>query len=205
MKINPEKPTSWFNPLYSKSNAKGDGIPWAHMETHPHFKRWLTQHSLQSKQGHALVVGCGLGDDAIELENRGFKVTAFDVSEKAIEFCLKRFPLSSVKFEVADLFADLSHWKNQFDFVLEIYTIQALPPKYESEVISKVRGFLAPEGILLVIALVSDEERALEKGPPWELTSAHRQSFLDTGLSLIHSDEIKRDNGGFVYISTFKG
>jgi hypothetical protein len=30
---------------------------------------------------------------------------------------------------VADLFNPPSEWKHHFDFVLEIYTIQALPPK----------------------------------------------------------------------------
>ena len=42
--------------------------------------------------------GCGMGDDAIELERLGFVVTAFDVSHTAIKLCKERFPQSKVSF-----------------------------------------------------------------------------------------------------------
>ena len=37
--------------------------------------------------GKALIIGCGLGDDAIGLENIGFTVTAFDISQHCIDWC----------------------------------------------------------------------------------------------------------------------
>jgi len=95
--IQENQPSDWFEPLYAGSNTDGDGVPWANMETHPSFGRWLTQNPLAGDGKLALVVGCGMGDDAIELESLGFQVTAFDVSETAIKLCKERFPQSTRK------------------------------------------------------------------------------------------------------------
>ena len=56
------------------------------MQTHPSFAKWLNENTLVGVGKSALVIGCGMGDDAIELEALGFRVTAFDVSETAIKF-----------------------------------------------------------------------------------------------------------------------
>ena len=130
LSINEDEPTDWFDTVYSNTDISGNNVPWANMTTHPIFQKWLDQNKLIGNGKSALVVGCGLGDDAITLEQLGFKVTAFDVSKQAIALCKKRFPDSKVNFVQADLLKGLSKWKHQFEFVLEIYTIQALPPKY---------------------------------------------------------------------------
>ena len=78
-----DDPTSWFEPLYRDTEPDGDGVPWANMETHPSFQQWLSRHDLKGDGQRALVIGCGMGDDAVELASRGFQVTAFDVSESA--------------------------------------------------------------------------------------------------------------------------
>ena len=158
--IREDRPTDWFEPLYARSGNDGSGIPWANMKTHPSFSEWLAQNSLEGTGKFALVVGCGMGDDAIELEFRGFQVTAFDVSDTAIQYCKDRFPESNVSFVQADLLKEQSNWDRKFDFVLEIFTIQALPPKYEDDLIQNISKFVAPGGNLLVIAEVSDEERS---------------------------------------------
>lgn len=164
--VQENQPTNWFEPLYAGSDTNGEGVPWANMATHPSFDSWLTKNSLEGDGKLALVVGCGMGDDAIELETRGFKVTAFDVSETAIKFCKERFPQSKVEFLQADLLETQSQWQQNFDFVLEIYTVQALPPKYEKELIKNISNFVAPDGQVLVIAEVGNEERSFKNGPP---------------------------------------
>ncbi|MCB9426188.1 MAG: class I SAM-dependent methyltransferase [Flavobacteriales bacterium] len=137
-KISETEPTDWFEELYNDANVSGKGVPWATMDTHTLFKKWLETNKLDGKGKTALVVGCGMGDDAITLEKMGFEVTAFDVSGKAIEYCQERFKDSTVKFVTADLLKEIPEWSRQFDFVLEIYTIQALPPKYEHQVIEQI-------------------------------------------------------------------
>lgn len=128
IQIRQDEPLGWFEDLYGSSDTAGDGVPWANMETHPAFAEWLGTHDLVGGGKSALVVGCGMGDDAVELEARGFDVTAFDVSDSAIKYCKERFPRSGAEFVQADLFDPPAIWTASFDFVLEIYTVQAVPP-----------------------------------------------------------------------------
>ncbi len=205
--VQENQPSNWFEPLYAGSNKNGEGVPWANMDTHPSFGNWLKKNPLEGDEKSALVVGCGMGDDAIELEALGFQVTAFDVSETAIKFCKERFPQSKVEFVQADLLVTQPHWKRKFDFVLEIYTVQALPPKYEMELIQNIADFVASDGQLLVIAEVSKEERSFENGPPWLLTSQHIDSFVSCGLKVV-GKYVEQDSSNIgelgTYVTTFK-
>ena len=204
--INPneERPTDWFEPLYASSNTSGEGVPWANMQTHPYFQEWLETHSMDGQGKKAMVVGCGLGDDAIELENLGYEVTAFDVSESAIELCKKRFPESKVNFVQADLFNLPSEWNRAYDFVLEIYTVQALPPKYESESIRNIAQLVSESGELLVIAQVNKGPRDFAVGPPWLLTPDHRVKFEEQGLNIEETREKPTTSGNnMVFFTLF--
>jgi len=183
--VNENQPSNWFEPLYADSNTNGEGVPWANMETHPSFANWLTENQLNGDGKSALVVGCGMGDDAIELDALGFEVTAFDVSESAITFCKERFPHSKVEFVQADLLENQPQWQKKYDFVLEIFTVQALPPKYEKDLIQNICNFVSPKGNLLVIAEVGGEERTFENGPPWLLTPQHIDSYESCGFKVI--------------------
>jgi len=153
----------------------------------------------------ALVVGCGMEDDAIELEKIGFEVTAFDVAESAVELCKKRFPESQVNFVQGDLIAGIPEWEAQFDFVLEIFTIQALPPKYEKGLIENLSSFLAKNGEIMVITEVQHAKRVFEVGPPWLLNDNYIQSFENCGLSLVNSTkDNKPEIGDECHLSIFK-
>ncbi|MCK0170830.1 class I SAM-dependent methyltransferase [Aliiroseovarius sp. S1123] len=204
--IDEDRPSDWFEPLYSGASKSGDGVPWANMATHPSFALWLEAHPVSGEGQTALVVGCGLGDDAIELEGRGFTVTAFDVAASAIDLCKQRFPDSTVKFLQADLLEDQPDWRRAFDFVLEIFTVQALPPKYEEQLIKSISDFVAPGGKLLVVAEVSDAQRDFAKGPPWVLTRDHVEAFVACGLELV--DTVIETRGAHVgkatYVSEFR-
>ncbi|MHC5748832.1 MAG: class I SAM-dependent methyltransferase, partial [Nostoc sp.] len=129
----------------------------------------------------ALVIGCGLGDDAEALVNLGFEVTAFDISPTAIAWCQERFPNSTVNYIVADLLAIPSQWHQTFNFVFECRNIQALPLNVRSWVISSVISVLAPGGTLLMITRVRDTE-AEPSGPPWPLSNSELAQFKNLGL-----------------------
>lgn len=203
--IQEDQPSNWFEPLYSNAGKDGVGVPWANMTTHPAFADWLGRNPLNGVGKSALVVGCGMGDDALELEALGFSVTAFDVSATAIKYCKERFALSKVNFEQADLLEHHPQWHSKFDFVLEIFTVQALPPKYETELVRNISGFVAPGGQLVVIAEVAGESRAFANGPPWLLTPGHVDAFTSCGLK---ADEqvVSRDSahiGEELFVTTF--
>ncbi len=203
--IEEHKPVDWFETLYSQSNEEGRGVPWANMVPHPVFQYWIDKNLNIGTGKTALVVGCGMGDDAIELEENGFKVTAFDVSSSAIELCKKRFPDSKVTFVQADLLKGIPEWHQKFDFVLEIFTIQALPPKYENILIKNITDFVSPKGQLLVVTEVQKSERDFQNGPPWLLNASYKKSFESHGLKLIeHSNSFESHIGGELHLSLFQ-
>jgi len=203
--VDENKPNDWFETLYSKSNEEGNGVPWANMSPHPLFKSWMNKNLNIGKGKTALVIGCGMGDDAIELESNGFKVTAFDVSNSAIELCKKRFPNSEVEFIQADLIKGISAWHRKFDFVLEIFTIQALPPKYENTLIKNISDFVSESGKLMIITEIQKERRNFENGPPWLLNNDYKTSFENCGLKQIfHSNSTKAEIGEQIHLTIFQ-
>ncbi|WP_392476161.1 class I SAM-dependent methyltransferase [Nostoc sp. C110] len=174
-------PSAWFEILYAKAKGDTAQIPWAKLAPHPYLQDWLTNHEPFASGQKALVIGCGLGDDAEALVNLGFEVTAFDISPTAIAWCQERFPNSTVNYIVADLLAIPSQWHQAFNFVFECRNIQALPLNVRSWVISSVTSVLAPGGTLLMITRVRDTE-AEPSGPPWPLSNSELAQFKDLGL-----------------------
>jgi SAM-dependent methyltransferase len=106
-------PMGWFDALYKESGGDIEKIPWADMEPNRFFKAWAEANGLRGEGRTALVVGCGLGDDAKYLHDLGFKVTAFDISPTAIEWAGKVYGDAGIQFEVADLFDPPREWVYQ--------------------------------------------------------------------------------------------
>ncbi|MBE9051407.1 class I SAM-dependent methyltransferase [Nostocales cyanobacterium LEGE 11386] len=179
-------PTAWFDILYSESNGDVTQIPWAKLTSHPYLQDWLTNHNPQGEGHSALVIGCGLGDDAEALAKIGYQVTAFDISPTAVDWCQQRFPDSPVTYVVADLLALPLQWHQAFDLVVESRNIQALPLSIRSTVIESVASVVANKGSLLVITRFRDTE-AEPDGPPWPLSNSELAQFEKLGL-----DEVSR-------------
>ena len=79
----------WFDALYKEADGDNGKIPWADLTPNKYLQTWAEQTNLQGNNRNALVVGCGLGDDAKFLHDLGFRVTAFDISPTAIEWAAK--------------------------------------------------------------------------------------------------------------------
>jgi 2-polyprenyl-3-methyl-5-hydroxy-6-metoxy-1,4-benzoquinol methylase len=178
------EPSAWFEVLYAEAQGDATQIPWANLTPHPYLQDWLTNHNAFVSGQKALIIGCGLGDDAEALAKQGFEVTAFDISPTAIEWCQQRFPDSTVNYLVADLLAVPAQWHLAFDFVFECRTIQSLPVNLRSSVISSVASLVAPGGILLLITHIRDTE-AEPNGPPWALSELELKQFESLGLQLV--------------------
>ena len=179
-------PLGWFEALYAEGDASK--IPWADQKVNPNFEEWLRQRKLQDLGKTALEIGCGLGDNAERLAELGFEVTAFDISPTAADWCQRRFPQSRVRYAVEDLFHAPETWKEAFDFVLESYTLQVLPPDLRSLAIQRISSFVAPGGTLLVIARGRNPEDP--KGEmPWPLVREELRAFEAYGLEEVNFEE----------------
>ncbi len=182
--------SSWFDKVYTNAQGNGNAVPWAVLQPRPAFLQWAHAVQLTGKGRRALVIGCGLGDDAEELARRGFAVTAFDISPKAVAWCQTRFPPRAVTYVVADLFAPPTDWSHAFDFVLEIFTIQALPIALREQTIAAVANFVAVDGELFVFCLGADRAEG-RSGPPWPLTRGELDHFRTSGLQETSLDVLR--------------
>ncbi|MGD9720468.1 MAG: class I SAM-dependent methyltransferase [Pirellulales bacterium] len=178
----------WFDALYNAAQGDAAHVPWADQRVNPNLAAWLEGRAPAASQARALVVGCGLGDDAEHLAARGYRVTAFDVSQRAIEWCRQRFPQSPVEYRVADLLHTPPEWRRAFDLVVEIYTLQVLPPEMRSAAQRNLAAAVSPAGTLLVMA------RAREAGDdrgtmPWPLTKEELVPADDGDLKVAAFDD----------------
>lgn len=180
--------TGWFEELYRQAQGNEQAIYWADMEANPNLVGWLDRRNVEGTGLRALVIGCGLGDDAEELAHRGFEVVAFDIAPTAIAWCRKRFPHSPVAYMVADVLDAPPVWQGSFDFVFEAYTLQVLPADVRSKAAVCIASWLAKEGTLLVIC----RGRSPEEPPgnmPWPLTKEELEVFESEGLRQVQFED----------------
>lgn len=175
-------PLGWFEALYREAEGGETVVPWVDRTPNPHLIDFAKAHPLEGAGKRALVIGSGLGDDAEQFAAWGFKTTAFDISQTAIEVCRKRFPNSSVEYTSADLLTPPAAWLRHFDFVFEAYTFQVLPPELRHVAMEKTAQFLRPGGMLLVVARGREETDPAGK-MPWPLTRAELAVFSQLGLA----------------------
>ena len=172
----------WFDALYREAERGETVVPWGDGVPNPGLLEFWRKHPLEIAGKRALVIGCGLGDDSEQLAKWEFKTTGFDISPTAIAATRKRYPDTKVDYMVADLFNPPAEWQRAFDFVLEIYTVQAFTGDLRARSIAKIAEFVAPGGQLLVIARGRAEDEPLGQGPPWPLTREEIDGFRRVGL-----------------------
>ena len=196
MKEAHNKASEWFDGLYKENKESQGNIPWARQAVNPLLQTYLDQDI--SHKGKALVIGCGLGDDARALEEVGYDVVAIDVSQTALDLAKERFFDSHILFEKQDIFDMPAKYHEHFDFVFEAFTIQSLPIAFREKMIKAVAHTVAPQGKLLLVAHKREE---CFKGPPWPLEATEVDRFKCEGLTElsheIHTEESKISNSRF--------
>ncbi len=185
-------PTGWFDALYKEAKGDNEKIPWADLEPNKFLVRFAEATKLQGNGRNALVVGCGLGDDARFLQDRGFRVTGFDISATAIEWAKRICGDNKINFFVADLFSSPKEWNGAFDFVLEVYTIQPLPLSLRESAIDEIAKFVKKDGKLLVVTRAREDNEEVTD-PPWPLSKKDLSRFEKSGLKQIHFEEMFGD------------
>ena len=178
----------WFEALYAEAEGAAERIPWADLFPNPHLVSWMNENDAPGEGRRALVIGFGLGDDAELLAARGFDVTAFDISAKAMDWRQRRYPNSKVDYVVADLFELPAEWRESFHFVVEANTLQVLPSELLPAATCAMTNCVTRDGALLVIA--RGRESADDPGAmPWPLTRGDLELFTQSGLKLISFED----------------
>ena len=183
--------TGWFDKVYASGN-----VPWAIGKAHPLLTQWMAQHEISGAGKRALVVGCGLGDDAEFLAQRAYNVTAFDISETAIAACQTRFPDTQVDYQVADLLNAPEAWGNAFDFVFESRTIQALPWHMSEDAMRAISHCVKVGGTLVVVCFGRDPEDD-RRGIPWRLSHEDLAHFAHWGLQEKQFEDVQGNTRNF--------
>ena len=175
-------PTGWFDVLYKEAEEGKSVVPWADRGPNSDLIEFWKAKPERADGKKALVIACGLGDDAEQLAAWGFETTAFDISETAIQMARKRFPDTAVNYREADLFQPPAEWERAFDFVFEANTVQALPAGIRPAAIRRIAAFARPGG--RVLAIVRGRELDEPEGElPWPLTRVELNEFVRAGLT----------------------
>ena len=162
-----EQPLSWFEDIYSSSDGDRSLIPWDWRDPHPFLVEWAEKNNLS---GRALVVGSGLGEDAAFLHERGWRVTAFDVSESAVDWASHLHPQKEIDWIVGDLLEPEEDWFGSFDLVLEVHILQAIPEELRKMAYRNLAPLLARGGSLVCIGRLSEDSEENDEHPPWPLS-----------------------------------
>ena len=181
-----DDPNGWFEEFYARAGGNIENVYWADLEPGPCLMSWLAQHPVEGKP-RAVVVGCGLGDDAEALVRCGYRVTAFDISPAAVTMCRQRYPDSTVEYVVADLLAMPAGWAHGFDLVYECNTIQALVGDLRGRARDVIADLVAPGGVALV-SCRSREPGEKENEFPVPMDRDEIDGFRRAGLIEDHFD-----------------
>lgn len=182
----------WFDALYREAGGDNEKIPWADLEPNKFLRRFAEKTNLHGHNRNALVLGCGLGDDARFLHDLNFNVTAFDISPTAVEWARKLHSKTGIKFFVADLFDAPKEWFQAFEFVVEVYTIQPLPLEMRAKVIDAVASFVEFNGRLVVVTRGREDDE-IPPELPWALSRKELSRFETNGLREIYFEEMFGD------------
>jgi SAM-dependent methyltransferase len=180
----PRTDQGWFEELY----AGTDDPPWQRAQQRISLERWVEAQGLDGGgTKRAAVVGCGLGTDAEYIASKNYNTLGFDLSPTAIRRAQELHPDSRVEYVAADLLRLPSDWRQAFDLVVEVWTVQAIPDPPRTQAIEAIASLVAPGGDLIVIAIARDDDgpdSQPDDGPPWFLNRRTINNFSAlTGLT----------------------
>lgn len=183
------KRQDWFEEVYARAKDDPACVPWANLTAHP-LTAAFVKGQIRGIDGlNVLDVGCGLGDNAECFAAAGAQVTGFDFVADAIAWAKRRFPQTRVDYRTADLFALPQEWQGKFDLVHECYTLQAISAPLIGQALGILRGLLAPNRRLLIVARARAEDEDVS-GPPWPLPPSVFEIAKVQGLEALMIEDI---------------
>ncbi len=171
----------WFDSIYSDAEGDYKAVFWADLQPNPYLVEWLQNNPLNKQTKSAIVIGCGVGDDAEIIAKYEYDVVAFDIAPSAIELCKSRYPDTKVSYLSTDLFDCLKNCFEDFDLVYECNTIQVLLGEYRKKALLSIVSLMAKSGDMLV-SYRSEKSGEQEDDIPLPLDREEIDSFIYAGL-----------------------
>jgi 2-polyprenyl-3-methyl-5-hydroxy-6-metoxy-1,4-benzoquinol methylase len=142
-----------------------ESMPWFNPGLDPDYEKALTQLNIQT--GTALDIGTGPGTQAIALRERGFEVTATDLSVTAIEKAAAKAKAKglTISWQQDDILN--SKLEGEFDLVLDRGCFHVLPPEQRQDYVGVVNNLIKPGGYLFLKCFSHLETR---EGGPYRFT-----------------------------------
>jgi cyclopropane fatty-acyl-phospholipid synthase-like methyltransferase len=132
--------------LYQEKNV--ESMPWFNPDLDPDLEQALAKLNLQT--GTALDLGTGPGTQAIALAQRGFQVTATDISDSAVSQVLSKAQEKGldINFRQDDILN--SQLNQEFDFIFDRGCFHVLPPERRQDYVRVVARLIKPGGTLFL-------------------------------------------------------
>jgi methyl halide transferase len=139
--------------------------PWDSGQPSQELQRILTEREIAPSR--ALELGCGTGTNAVFLAQRGFQVTACDISELAIERAKQRAAAAAVEMTLlaADI-AGLPDLGPPFPFVFDRGLYHVVRKTNLEDLLSLLKRVTEPGSLWLTLAGNANETHPEDKGPP---------------------------------------
>ncbi len=148
--------------------------------------------------GSVLDVGCGTGENALEMAERGHEAWGIDIVERAIDQARAKAKLRSlaVHFEVQDAL-DLAGMGHTWDTIIDCGLFHTFSDPERELYERQLRAVLRPGGMLHILAMSDQEDRSW--GGPRRIT---QQEILETFSDGWRVDDIQEAR--FVVLPQFR-
>jgi cyclopropane fatty-acyl-phospholipid synthase-like methyltransferase len=168
--------------VYSKMSL--EEISW-NMETPPELLVELVE-SGKVKPCRVVDLGCGAGNYAIYLAERGFEVTGVDISPKAIEIAknIAKKRNLTCNFLVVDVVEGLNKLGKNWDFAYDWGMLHHILPEQRQKYVRNVHQILSPKGRYLSVCFS-------EKDVGFESSEKIRTTRIGSVLYFSSEDELR--------------
>jgi 2-polyprenyl-3-methyl-5-hydroxy-6-metoxy-1,4-benzoquinol methylase len=119
-------------------------MPWFYPELDDDLRQALDQLGLRAAS--ALDLGTGPGTQAMQLAQRGFDVTATDISEAAIRLAREKAEAQglTIAWQQDDVLA--TRLSGPFDLIFDRGCFHVLPPERRPDYVNTIASLLKPDG-----------------------------------------------------------